>query len=385
MKIMFLMHSMAVGGTQRQLIVLCSELVRRGHEVTVLLHYTGEPLDAELRHRGVRIIDLKKRGPWRNIGLLIRLVRAVRGEKPDVVYAYLPLPNLLALLLRYLGDGCAVVCGVRASDTTQSKLDWLMRSTGRLERHLVRHADVVTVNSRAGARYLCGERPFPNLMVIENGIDTEAFSFDATGRRRMRGAWQVANGTPVVGCVARLDPIKDHATLLRAFALLRESNPAARLVCVGTVAEPYASELSNLARELQIDSAVRWFERESNLRDMYSAFDVVCLSSISEGFPNVLAEAMGCGVPCVATDVGDASRILSSADFLVPARDPHSLARALADALTQGRTFSELRTEKIRREFSMRTLADKTELALTAAIRRRDARVGRSAARGSLK
>src|SRR5262249_53803457 len=162
MKIMFLMHSMAVGGTQRQLIVVCRELIRRGHEVTVLLHYTGEPLEAELQHDGARIIDLKKRGPGRNIGLLMRLVRAVRAEKPDVVHAYLPLPNLLSLLLRYLGDSCSVVCGVRASDITQPKLDWFMRLVARLERQLVRHADVVTVNSRTGARYLCGDSPFPN-------------------------------------------------------------------------------------------------------------------------------------------------------------------------------------------------------------------------------
>src|SRR5215469_2310445 len=101
MKILFLMHSMAVGGTQRQLIVLCRELQRRGHEVTVLLHYTGELLDAELQERGVRIIDLNKRGRWHNFAFLIRLIQAVRAEQPDVVYAHLPLPNLLALLLRY--------------------------------------------------------------------------------------------------------------------------------------------------------------------------------------------------------------------------------------------------------------------------------------------
>ena len=100
MKILFLMHSMAVGGTQRQLIVLCRELRRRGHEVTVLLHYTGELLDAELQERGVRIIDLNKRGRWHNFAFLIRLIQAVRAEQPDVVYAHLPLPNLLALLLR---------------------------------------------------------------------------------------------------------------------------------------------------------------------------------------------------------------------------------------------------------------------------------------------
>jgi len=375
MKIMFLVRSMGVGGAQRQLCVMCRELLRRGHEVSVLLYYGGEPLEGDLRDLGIRIIDLKKRSRWRNLDFLARLIRTARAEQPDVVYALLPLSNLLALLLRHVGGGCAIACGVRASDVShQPKLDWLMRLAAQLERQLVRHADVVIVNSQTGARYLCGDRQFPNVVVIDNGIETQTLSFDESGRRRMRVAWEAQHDTPVVGCVARLDPIKDHVTLLRAFALLRQSHPDARLICVGTVVEPHASELRSLARQLQIDAAVRWIERESQLRDLYSGFDTLCLSSISEGFPNVLAEAMACGVPCVATDVGDARRILSSADFLVPAGDPNALAQALVQALAQGRVFSEQRADKIRRKFSPQNLAERTELALTAALERRNAR-----------
>jgi glycosyltransferase involved in cell wall biosynthesis len=376
MKIMFLTRSMAVGGTQRQLSVLCRELLRRGHEVSVLLYYTGEPLDAELREQGLRIVDLKKRGRWRNFSFLLRLIRTVRAARPDIVYAHLPAPNLLALLLRFLGGGCAIACGVRASEMSGGGVDWLTRLTLRLERQLVLHADVVIVNSHVGARYLCGGRPHSNVVVIDNGIDTQTFMFDESGRRRMREAWCAAEGAPVVGCVARLDPMKDHATLLRGFVLLRQSQPDARLICVGTFAEPHRSELADLARQLRIDGAVRWLAREPQLSDLYSGLDVLCLSSAyGEGFPNVVAEAMACGVPCVATDVGDAGRILSSADFLVPPRDAESLARALAGALAQGRTFSQLRTDRVREQFSPRSLAERTELALNAALERRNARV----------
>jgi len=386
MKILFLMHSMAVGGTQRQLIVLCRELRRRGHEVTVLLHYTGELLDAELQERGVRIIDLNKRGRWHNFAFLIRLIQAVRAEQPDVVYAHLPLPNLLALLLRYLGEGCAIVCGVRASDMTAARTNLPVRLSLLLEHRFVRHADVVIVNSQTGARHLSRGKRYENVVVIENGFEPERFVFDESGRRRKRASWHATDDTPVVGCVARLDPMKDHASLLRAFALLRQSHPNACLICAGTQLQPYFSELRELAQRLRLDQVVRWVEHESDLGPLYSGFDVLCLSSAyGEGFPNALAEAMACGVPCVATDVGDASRILSSADYLVPPRDPDSLARALTAALAQGRTCSKLRVEKIHREFSVRNLADKTEAALTEAMRRRDLRLAGGGARGSLK
>jgi len=175
--------------------------------------------------------------------------------------------------------------------------------------------------------------------------------------------------------VARLDPMKDHPTLLRGFALLRQSRPDARLICVGTFAEPYRSELTDLQRQLNLDGAVRWIAHESQLSDLYSGFDALCLSSAyGEGFPNVLAEAMACGVPCVATDVGDTAHILSSADYLVPCRDPESLAQALAKALAQKRLFSELRTERICAQFSPRRLAELSVRALNAALERRKAR-----------
>jgi glycosyltransferase involved in cell wall biosynthesis len=285
------------------------------------------------------------------------------------------MPNLLALLLRILGGGCAVACGVRASDAAQTTLSSLARLAAQLERRFVHLADVVIVNSQSGARYLGGEGRIPNLVVIDNGIDAQRFSFDGSGRRRMRREWQVAGDTPVVGCVARLDPIKDHVTLLHAMALLRRTLPDARLICIGTQLEPHASELQNLARQLRIDTAIRWIEHESRLQEAYSGFDTLCLSSISEGFSNVLAEAMASGVPCVATDVGDARRILSPFDLYVPAGDPRALAGALVQALAQGRLFSEQRADKIRREFSPAYLAERTEAALTAALARKHAHV----------
>jgi glycosyltransferase involved in cell wall biosynthesis len=376
MKIMFVMRSMAVGGAQRQLCVLCRELVRRGHEISVLLYYGGEPLEAELRDLGVRVVDLKKKGRWHNLGFMARFVAIVRAVQPDVLYANLPVSNLHALLVSRLGVRTAVACGVRASDMTPAPLNWLARLLLWLERRLVLQADVVVVNSREGARWLSRGRSHANLIVVDNGIEPGRFAYDHEGRRRMRRRWSVGDDTPVVGCVARLDPMKDHPTLLRAFALLRRSHAAARLVCVGTVSEPYASSLKELARQLQLDGAVDWSEQEMCLKALYSAFDVLCLSSAyGEGFPNVLAEAMSCGVPCVATDVGDANRILSAADFLVPARDPQSLAQALAAALAQGRSFSDERMSKIRAEFSPQKLAEQTELALAAALQRRDRRV----------
>jgi glycosyltransferase involved in cell wall biosynthesis len=369
---------MGVGGAERQLSLLCQQLLRRGHDVSVLLYYAGGALEDELREAGIPIIDLKKRGRWRNLDFLRRLVHAVRAEQPDVLYAWLTVSNLLALLIRPLVRGCTIACGVRSTDMTLGRLDRLAWLTAKLERRLARHADCVIVNSQSGERYLCGDRPSQNVVVVENGIEARAYAFEESGRRRMRTAWRLEDDTPVIGCVARLDPIKDHRTLLHAFALLRRSRPDARLICVGGGTGPCAAALRALARDLQVDAAIQWIEREPRLRELYSALDVACLTSLSEGFPNVLAEAMASGVPCVSTDVGDAGRILSCFDYLVPVGDPRRLAQALGDALAQGRVHGQQRAERIGREFSPESMADKTERALMAALERRNARLAKA-------
>ena len=165
---------------------------------------------------------------------------------------------------------------------------------------------------------------------------------------------------------------------LTRLTLRLDPQPEARLICVGTSAEPYLSELKELARQLRIAEAVRWVAHESHLTNLYYGFDVFCLSSAyGEEFPKVLAEAMARGLPCVAADVGDTARIISSADFLIPPRDPESLARALAGALAQGETFSRLRAERVRGPFSPRSIAERTELALSAALEHTNARVTR--------
>ncbi len=369
---------MDAGGAERQLVTLSRELRQRGHEVSVLLYYTGGEFDAELVANGIRIIDLKKRGRWHNFRFLMRLAHAVRSERPDVLHSYLPFSNLLAVLLRCVADETAVVCGVRASGADTNKHDFLMRWMLRVERRIVVAADLVVVNSFAGERYLSNGRRYDNVVTIDNGIDTRRFFFDEDGRRQMRQMWGVADGVPVIGCVARLDPLKDHGTLLRAFADLGRSRPEVRLVCLGTGPEAYAVHLKELARTLGVWERISWLLPTHRVREAYSAFDVFCLSSVSEGFPNALAEAAACGVPCVATDVGDVKRILSSNDFVVPVGNPRALAESLASGLSQGRVFSVSRAERIRADFSVARLAERTELALAAAVQKKRARVLRN-------
>jgi polysaccharide biosynthesis protein PelF len=138
-------------------------------------------------------------------------------------------------------------------------------------------------------------------------------------------------GTPTISWVGRIDPIKDVETLVRAFALVRQEMPAARLHLFGWSPkgqEPYLKSCQALAAELGIAGSVTFEGRVENIRDAYDAGQIVVLSSVSEGFPYSLIEAMTCGRTCVATDVGGVAEAVGNTGLVVPPRSPEAMARA---------------------------------------------------------
>ena len=137
--------------------------------------------------------------------------------------------------------------------------------------------------------------------------------------------------TPTISWVGRMDPIKDVETLVRAFALVHKEMPAARLRLFGTPPkgrEPYLERCKELATDLGVAGSVTFEGRVENIRDAYDAGQIVALSSVSEGFPYSLIEAMTCGRTCVATDVGGVTEAVGDTGLVVPPRSPKRMAQA---------------------------------------------------------
>jgi glycosyltransferase involved in cell wall biosynthesis len=329
----FLTRSLAVGGAERQLTLLARGLAGRGHRVLVAAMYGGGALEAELAGSTVELAVLEKRSRW-DAGFLARLAGRVGAWRPQALYSFLDVPNLLAAGLKPAWRGARVVWGVRDALGDFSGYDWFARAANRLTYPVSRWADAVVANSRAAARHHAarglGAR---ELAVIPNGIDTGRFRFDPAGRRRMRAAWGVGPGEVLVGMAARLDPKKDHPNLLEAFGRLRRERPGLRLVCIGGGPAGLARRLQGRAAELGLAGAVVWAGEVADMPAAYSALDLKVLSSYGESFPNCLAEAMACGRPVAATRAGDSAWVVGREELLAPPRDPAALAAACARAL----------------------------------------------------
>ncbi len=365
MNILFLIRSLDCGGAERQLVVLARELSQRGHKVSVAVCYSGGPLEADLKKASVRMISLDKRGRWDVFGFLVRLIRTVRSERPDLLHAYIV--DLMTVFVQPFLRSMKIVWSIRSSDMDLSRYDWLCGMSYTLSCWLSRSTDLIISNSYAGRRvHVADGYPADRTVVIPNGIDTNRFFPNVEARERVRVQWGVREDEPLIGLVGRLDPMKDHETFLQAAVLLLQERNQVRFVCVGDGLSEYRTALQDRAHTLGLSDRIMWVGMQSQMPHIYNALDLlVNSSSYGEGFANVLGEAMACGVPCVATDVGDSGLVIGDASQLVPPKNPAALKTAMQKMLGSKPNAAEIR-RRIVEHFSLENLVLTTEQMLLA-------------------
>jgi glycosyltransferase involved in cell wall biosynthesis len=325
----------------------------------------------------VRLVALDKRGRWDLASFIARATRTIRRLRPDVVCGYLATANEFALLAgRVAGSG--VVWRLGAAGMDLSPYDWAWRLGFGLGRWCSRWPDRIIVNSWAGfEHYRAAGWSIGRMVVVPNGIDVERFHPDPAAGAALRAEWRVPVDSPLLGLVARLDPVKDHWTFLRAAAALARTCPSSRFVCVGEGNADYAASLRAEAHRLGLAERVVWAGSRRDMRAVYNACDVVTLCSRAESFPNALGEAMACGTPCVATAVGDVPMLLGDTGTLIPPADPEALVTAwrglLARPPAERRVVGARARGRVVSEFALERTVDLTGAILSEVSARRTA------------
>jgi glycosyltransferase involved in cell wall biosynthesis len=278
----------------------------------------------------------------------------------------MPTANVFVTFARPFVRGVRVVWGIRAAQDAFTRADRHSAFAFKVQRRLSRLADLVIANSEAGRR-VCVRIGFPpeRVVVIPNGIDIERFQPDESGRERLRSEWGIGESEIAIGIAGRLHPVKDHETFLRAAAILAPERAEARFVCIGDGGPDHTSHLQELAVELGIADKVVWAGMRVDMPAAYSALDINTCCSMSEGFPNGVAEAMACGIPCAVTDVGDCALLVGETGIVVPPADPEALAGAWKSLIAQDfRTMGRQARKRIVGEFAMARLVERTEQVL---------------------
>jgi glycosyltransferase involved in cell wall biosynthesis len=381
-RILLLVRALGFGGAERQVVDLAHGLARCGHDVGVAAFYPGAAFDRALHGPNPELIVIGKRGRWDAVGFLWRLIRSVAAWRPDIVYSFLPVPNLAgALCCAVFCRRAALVWGLRGTPLDLDRYDWLERVSIRLERLASRLPDLVIANSQSGAAWARGaEFAARRVAMIGNGIDADRFRPPASAERvAARAAFGCKEDAFVVAVVARLDPMKDHPTFLAALAIALRTAPRLTGLIVGDGPLPVAARLRAKATALGIADALIWAAARPRVTEVYHAADLLCLpSAYGEGFPNVVGEAMACGLTCIVTSVGDSAALVGGTGRVVPPRSPAALARAILDCvepIRESPPVNPAARQRIVENFGLDSMISATENALLQVVvgrRRRD-------------
>jgi glycosyltransferase involved in cell wall biosynthesis len=324
-------HDLSPGGVERRSLVLARELQARDVDVTLVVHQRrGELLP--LLPEGIPVVDLRTRRTLQDVS---RLKHYLRDARPDVLMANVDHNNIAAALGKRLsGTGTKLVICQHNPLTASfhATVNWKHRLVPMFYRLLSSCIDhAVAVSKGIAAELVEVGLSSPKVSTIFNAVIGD--DFVARSQAPVEHPWLTNKDRLVFVTAGRLVEMKDHRTLLQAFAIHLRSRPA-RLVVLG--AGPKLAELQVLAETLGIVEHVAFEGFVQNPLPYMRAADGFVLSSRSEGFGNVLVEAMGCGTPVVSTDCpfGPAD-ILADGQYgvLVPPRDPEALATGLAQLL----------------------------------------------------
>lgn len=334
MTILHIITGLNDGGAEAVLYRLCIADLSHHHHVISLTDSGKYGPMLEAAGIPVTIIGLP-RGKVTLAGFQ-RLHCAIRDLCPDAVQTWMYHADLLGGFAARLAGVRNVTWGIHHTtlDPKQNRLSTILvaQICALLSRKIPQRIVSCAEKSRRVHERIGYDRR--RMQVIPNGYDLSVFKPDLAAGSGLRTDLGISAKEPVIGCVARFNPLKDHQNLFKALALLRLRGHAPTCLLIGDGLDAENRQIADWIKQYVPGNQVRLLGRRSDIPAVMNALDLHVMPSLSEAFPNVLAEAMACGTPCVSTDVGDAISIVGATGHIVPPGNPTALAAAIEKMLT---------------------------------------------------
>ena len=334
-RIVHIITGLHVGGAERMLWKLLAHADYARFDMRVLCLLGDGRIGEEIRALGIPVSCLGIQSPAGAFKAFGKLRRYLRGVSPDILQGWMYHGNLAAWFGRLLsGSRIPLVWGVRQSLYDLSREKPATAQVIRFCAFVSKAATKILYNSETarghheGIGYASrhGES-------IPNGFDTEIFRPDETARSGLRREFGLEEDLPIVGMVARFDPMKGHSNFLAAATWLAERHADVHFVLVGRGVEMANPVFAQVAGTIPLAGRIHLLGERQDIPALTAGLDVAVTPSVSEGFANAIGEAMSCGIPCVVTDVGDSAKVLGDCGRVVPPGDSLALAQAISELL----------------------------------------------------
>ena len=336
-KIVHIINSFEFGGAEAMLCNLLLRTDRDRFEPSVVslidnLNVAGPVIAAGIP---IEVIGMAAGVP--DPRKILKLSRYLRRLRPAVIQTWMDHSNLIGAVAARLAGKAKVVWGIHHSNhipgiakrSTLATVD----ACAKVSRFLP--AGIVCCSEHSAHLYTARGFDASRVTVIPNGFDTGRYTPDPDARREIRSELGLTEDALLVGLVARFDPFKDHLTFIRAAAEVCKTNVgrAVHFVMCGTNVTMENPKLADEIRSLGLANRFHLLGQRRDVPRICAAIDVLASSSISEAFPLTIGEAMACGTPAVATDVGDSKLIVGDTGLIVPPSRPELLGEGLLKML----------------------------------------------------
>ena len=367
MRVSHIITGLNTGGAEMMLNKLLGAMSKEEFEQDVISLTDIGPIGAKIRSYGVRVGALGMRRGVPNPLAVLKLAVWLRRSRPAVIQTWMYHADLIGGLAGKLAGGIPVAWGIRHSnlDPQGNKCStiWTAKASAKLSPYL---PDRIVCCSEASRReHTRLGYTSEKMVVIPNGFDLDLFRPNKEARLTVRQELGIPENALLIGLVARFDPLKDHRNFVKAAIMLHTTKPTAHFLLCGDRITWDNAVLAQWIDAASLSGHFHLLGRRKDIPRLVAALDIATSSSFGEGFPNVLGEAMACGVPCAVTDVGDSALIVRDTGRVVLPRDPTALAAAWHDLIEQGEDIrlrlGEAARRRIKENFSLPIITSRYE------------------------
>ncbi|MDT8922059.1 glycosyltransferase [Pseudomonas taiwanensis] len=365
LKVLHVIVGLNVGGAELMLKRLIeSQKKLPGYVHSVISLTDPGVIGPQLISQGISVRCLGMKGLLGLPKAFFCLLTEMRKFRPDIVQTWMYHADFLGGLAARLAGVRSVIWGVRTTDLERGGKS-VTRLIRKLCAYLSRSVPTKIICAAEASRkaHIAVGYNAQRMLVIPNGFDLSRLNATEEERGVLRASLSLSEEHLVIGSLGRFNPVKDQANFIAATAMLAESNPALRFLMVGRGLTPDNMALTELLSDTGYADRYILLGERGDAPVCLSAMDIFCLHSKTEGFPNVLGEAMAMGVPSVVTDVGDAALLLGGNGIVVPAQDARALALGLKQMIDFSpevrRLLSESAKTRIVEEFTMEQSSQK--------------------------
>jgi glycosyltransferase involved in cell wall biosynthesis len=338
MKIIHIITGLGDGGAEHALFKICKYDFSNKH-IVISLKGPGKYF-LLLKEIGIKVYCLNLK--FFSIHKLIFLIQLLRSLRPDLVQTWLVHADFIGSVAARLAGIKNILWNIRYSNIERGKAKLttilIIKLLSLLSYSIPKI--IITVSKKAEKIYKFAGYNKKIFKFVPNGYDLSILKINKSQKIKFKKKVKVKKHIPLIGNVARYDPQKDHFNLLTALSLIKSKNISFFCVLVGSNVNKKNTDLVSEINRLKLDNSVKLLGQNDNISEVMNGLDLHILSSsYGEGFPNVVAESMACGTPCVVTDVGDSALIVGQTGWVVPSKNSIKLAKAIEKALNEKGTI----------------------------------------------